>query len=175
MNGPDHLRHVIARQKIDATLIDGIGDTPTVSHAAIALGVPVDDIIKTLLFEIDLPTGDASLHKRIRFVAVLAAGERRVDKQALAAYFGVGKKRVNMAGAGAVVRLLGYAPGGVAPIGHAEPVKLLIDAELANRAPDDIVYPGGGDHATMMRISIAELLRVTQAEVLALSQRVARE
>ena len=58
---PDDLRRFIADQAIAATLIDGLGDTPTVPAAAAALGVDPDQIIKTLLFLIERRTAVGEL------------------------------------------------------------------------------------------------------------------
>ena len=88
VHGPQDLQAYIDQQDIEAALIAGLGETPTVPAAAVALGVESDQIIKTLLFLIDQP-GEAR-----RPVVVISHGEKRVDKGPLAAHWGVGKKRV---------------------------------------------------------------------------------
>lgn len=166
---PDDLRRFVATHAIVATLIDGIGATPTVPAAAAALGVEPDQIIKTLLFLVERRT--AAGERRDDAVVVISNGQQRVDKALLAAHFGVGKKKVNLAPAGVVLDLLGYPAGGVPPYGHRTRLPVLVDASiLALRVQHEgIIYGGGGDEHTMMRLTVDELLRVTQGAVLAVS------
>ena len=113
---PADLQSFLTASQIAATLIADLGDTPTVPAAAAALGVATDQIIKTLLFLIEAP---GELDTPPRPVVVISHGEKRVDKGLLAAYWGVGKKRVNLAPAEVVLSLLGYPAGGVPPFGHS--------------------------------------------------------
>jgi prolyl-tRNA editing enzyme YbaK/EbsC (Cys-tRNA(Pro) deacylase) len=128
-----------------------------VPAAAAALGVESDQIVKTLLFLVE-QQGEAR-----RPVVVISFGERRVDKGLLAERWGVGKKRVNLAPADVVLDLLGYAAGGVPPFGHRTALPVVVDAGVLNlRARNGgVIYAGGGDDRTMMRLTVDELLRVT--------------
>lgn len=163
---PADLEHFIIEQAIDAELIRDIGHTPTVPAAAAVLGVEPDQIIKTLLFLVEQPDA-ASLMP----VVVISNGERRVDKRKLAGRFGVGKKRVSLAGAETVLETLGYPAGGVPPFGHATDVPVLVDAGIAGLEAryEGVIFGGGGDDRTMMRLTVAELLRVTGAELVEVS------
>lgn len=49
--------------------------------------------------------------------------------------------------------------GGVPPFGHVQPTPILLARSLL---AFEIVYGGGGDDHTMMKLRAAELLRVTQ-------------
>ncbi len=132
-----------------AELIPMAVDTPTVPAAAAALGVAAGQIIKSLLFEVQ---GAAWL--------VIASGDDLVDRRALAAHFGVGKKQIKLAEAATVLRVLGYPVGGVPPFGHISRVPVLLDRAVARW---DVVYGGGGDDRTMLRLTPAELQAVTGA------------
>ena len=160
--GPEQLGAFLAEQRIDAALIDGLGDTPTVPAAAAALGVETDQIVKTLLFLVERPNGSGR-----EPAVVISHGERRVDKGVLAEYWGVGKKRVSLAPADVVLALLGYPAGGVPPFGHRTRLPVLIDANILNLREryGGVIYAGGGDDCTMMRLTVDELLRVTGGEV----------
>jgi prolyl-tRNA editing enzyme YbaK/EbsC (Cys-tRNA(Pro) deacylase) len=83
----------------------------------------------------------------------------------------VSRKKVRMAAADVVLEVTGYPAGGVPPFGHRTAVPALLDAAvLAGRADDAAtVYGGGGDEETMLEITLAELLRVVQPEVLSVS------
>ena len=60
-----------------------------------------------------------------------------------------------------VLRLTGYPAGGVPPFGHATAVPALLDAAVQRW---EVIYGGGGDDHTLLRIAPAELARVTGAE-----------
>lgn len=163
---PADLRQFIAQNAIDAHLIDALADTPTVPAAAAALGVESDQIIKTLLFAIELPDPQAP-----QPVVVICNGERRVDKKLLADHFGVSKKRITLAPAAVVLDLLGYPAGGVPPFGHRTRQPVLLDAAIGDVQArfDGVVYGGGGDDRTMMKLTVDELVRITNPVVVALS------
>ncbi|BAL98858.1 MULTISPECIES: aminoacyl-tRNA deacylase [Caldilinea] len=163
---PDDLQQFLTKHNICAELLRDIGHTPTVPAAAHALGVEPEQIIKTLLFLVEHP-GQAEPTP----VVVISHGERRVDKSKLAERFGVGKKRVTLAPAQTVAALLGYPAGGVPPFGHATTLPVIVDASIQGTVErhGGVIFGGGGDDRTMMRLTVAELLRVTNAEVLAVS------
>jgi len=67
--------------------------------------------------------------------------------------------------------LLGYPAGGVPPFGHRSRLPVLVDqavVDLRERYADRI-FGGGGDDHTMLELSVSELLRIHQPEVLELS------
>jgi prolyl-tRNA editing enzyme YbaK/EbsC (Cys-tRNA(Pro) deacylase) len=66
---------------------------------------------------------------------------------------------------------LGYAAGGVPPFGHRTALPVLIDAGILNLRTryGGIIYGGGGDDRTMMKLTVDELLRVTGGEVIGLN------
>ena len=161
---PSDLAHFIASESIAARLIADIGETPTVPAAAVALGVRSEQIVKTLLFLVETPDAPAGLP-----VVVISNGESWVEKLPLAERFGVGKKRVKLAAPEVVLALLGYPAGGVPPFGHSTRLPVFLDETITTFGEDGLVYGGGGDHHTMMELTVGELLRVTQPEVLALS------
>jgi Cys-tRNA(Pro) deacylase len=147
---PDDLARTIAETGITAELVPMDVETPTVPAAASALGVAPAQIIKSLLFLVhDNP------------VLVIACGDAPVDRGALALRFSVGKKQIKLADADTVVRITGYAVGGVPPVGQTTPTPTLLDRRVADW---DFIYGGGGDDRTLLRITPGELARATQAE-----------
>jgi prolyl-tRNA editing enzyme YbaK/EbsC (Cys-tRNA(Pro) deacylase) len=167
---PDDLRRFLAAEAIAAELVDGLGDTPTVPAAAAALGVDPDQIIKTLLFLVERRTAAGEAFDDP--VVVISNGQQRVDKGLLAAHFGVGKKKVSLAPAAVVLDLLGYPAGGVPPFGHRTVLPVRVDASILTLRERfaGVIYGGGGDDRTMMRLTVDELLRVTQGQIVALSE-----
>lgn len=151
---PADLAQFIAEQAIDAQITHMEMDTPTVPAAAAALGVQPAQIIKTLLFMV-----------KEEPVLMIACGDATVDRRQLADRFGVGKKQVKLADAQTVLRLLGYPVGGVPPFGHITAAPVLLDEKMRLW---DVVYGGGGDHRTLLRVTPAELAQVTGGEWLSL-------
>jgi prolyl-tRNA editing enzyme YbaK/EbsC (Cys-tRNA(Pro) deacylase) len=165
---PADLQAYITNHQIQARLIPDMGHTPTVPAAAAALGVDPDQIVKTLLFllEVDRSAGAAPMP-----LLVLSHGERRVEKRSLAERFAISSKRVKLAPAEVVLDLLGYAAGGVPPFGHRTAVPAIIDASILSLDAREggRIYAGGGDDYTMLELTVAELLRCLPAEVLPVS------
>jgi prolyl-tRNA editing enzyme YbaK/EbsC (Cys-tRNA(Pro) deacylase) len=170
---PDDLQAYIEAHGIVARLVRHLGDTSTVPLAAAALGVETERIIKSLLLLVKLPgCGDSprggAEYLSPQPVLVISNGERRVDYRAIGARFGVSRKKVEFAPADVVLTLFGYPAGGVPPFGHRTTVPVILDAAvLALRGGDTAtVYGGGGDDSTMLEITVGELRRVVQPEIL---------
>jgi prolyl-tRNA editing enzyme YbaK/EbsC (Cys-tRNA(Pro) deacylase) len=144
------LARFIAQNGIAAALLTPLTGTPTVTAAAMALGVNERQIIKSLVF---LVREDPLL--------VIASGTGLIDRRVLAERFGTGKKQVRLADAATVLRLTGYPVGGVPPFGHLIAVPVLLDKSIGKW---DVVYGGGGDERTLLRISPAELASATKGE-----------
>lgn len=117
----------------------------TAAAAADELGVPVGAIANSLVF---VAAGQPLL--------VLTSGAHRVDEPAVAALLGVGS--VSRAPAELVREVTGQPIGGVAPVGHPEPIGTLVDVELA-RHPQ--VWAAAGHPATVFPTTYEELLRLT--------------
>jgi len=164
---PEDLQAYIVAEGIDARLLRDLGDTGTVPLAAAALGVDVERIIKSLLFMVRLP--DQSVPPQP--VLVVIGGPHQVDYRAIGARFGVSRKKVRLASAEEVLSVLGYPAGGVPPFGHRTRVLAIVDGALLaeHQGSDAAIYGGGGDDSTMLEITLAELLRVLQPEVLSVS------
>lgn len=162
---PNDLQHFITKHGVAARLHHDVGDTPTVPTAAAVLGVQPEQIIKTLVFSVDRS------NQPLQPIVVISHGEKRVDRGKLAERYGVAKGRINLAAAEVVLELIGYPVGGVPPFGHRTKLPILVDQSVlaVEERWDGLIFGGGGDHRTMMELHVGELLRVTQAEILAVS------
>lgn len=145
------LQHFIDSHKIDATIIPLDGHTSTVADAARELGVETEQIIKSLIFMV---TGEPLL--------VINNGTARVDRKKLAKILGVGRKKVKFANADQALSVSGYIVGSMPPFGHIQKMRTLVDNAVTLL---DQVYGGGGNIDAMMRLTTTELLRVTEAEI----------
>ncbi|RSH77518.1 uncharacterized protein EHS24_003071 [Apiotrichum porosum] len=135
------------------TLVRILPDTaPTAATAAAQLGCPVSAIANSLIFEVG---GEALL--------VLTSGGHRVDTKALASRLGLASaKAIKRAKPEFVKTKTGQAIGGVAPVGHLERVRTLVDEELASY-PE--IWAAAGHHQAVFPIDFETLVRVTQGEV----------
>lgn len=126
--------------------------TPTVETAAQAVGTGPDQIVKSIIF---LVAGKPLL--------AIACGQAFIDRRAIAAIFGVGRKQVKLASAEEVLSLTGYPVGGMPPFGHRYPLHTLIDRRVLEVG--EFVYAGGGDDYSLLQINPVIIQSVTQAQV----------
>jgi len=147
---PTLVEQAVAAGEIAGEIIRPGAPTPTVEAAAAALGVRPTSILKSLLFV--TPDGAGIL--------AIACGPAKIDRARLAAAAGV--ERVKLAPMNEVERHTGYPVGGASPVCHATPLTVIIDRRVVAQ---DIVYGGGGTVDSMLKITPAEIMRVTGASV----------
>ena len=127
----------------------------TAQLAADALGVPVTDVVKSLLFLVDT-----------RPVLALVPGDATVDTGVLARELGA--QNVVLARSREVREATGFKPGAVPPVGLATALPVIADPEVF--APD-VVFCGGGTTTTMLRIASADLDELLRPRRLAIGRR----
>ncbi|WGM22626.1 YbaK/EbsC family protein [Paenarthrobacter sp. OM7] len=125
-------------------------EVPTAAAAASVLGCEVAAITNSLIFELD---GSPLL--------ILASGAARVDTALVADQLGSGK--IRRATPDFVLEHTGQQVGGVAPVGHPEKLRTILDTSLQEHP---LLWAGAGDHKSMFSISYEELARITAAEPL---------
>jgi prolyl-tRNA editing enzyme YbaK/EbsC (Cys-tRNA(Pro) deacylase) len=118
---------------------------PTAAIAAAQLGCQVGAIANSLLFNAD---GDPLL--------IMTSGAHRVDTGKVAAQLGISALR--RADPEFVLASTGQRIGGVAPVGHPQPIRTLVDTWLENF---DVVWAAGGHVHTVFPTSFTELVRIT--------------
>lgn len=131
---------------IDTQVVEFEQPTRTSAEAAAAIGCSVAEIAKSIVFR-GKTSGQA--------VVVVASGDNRVCEAKVAAAVGEALARAD---ADFVRAATGYAIGGVAPIGHAQPVKLLLDEDLQRF---DIVWAAAGTPFSVFALSPEQLRRLT--------------
>lgn len=120
----------------------------TAAQAAEQLGVEVAQIANSLLFDAD---GTALL--------VMASGGHRVDTTKVASL--VGATRVRRADPEFVRTHTGFAIGGVAPVGHPQPIRALVDRDLAAH---DVLWAAAGHPHAVFPTTYTELVTLTAGE-----------
>ena len=122
---------------------------PRKAHTAVLaaeqLGVDVGAIANSLIFD----AGGSP-------VLVMTSGGHRVDTDKVAKLLGISALR--RADPEFVRTHTGQAIGGVAPVGHPEPIGTLVDIELARY---DEVWAAAGHPSTVFPTTYAELLLIT--------------
>jgi prolyl-tRNA editing enzyme YbaK/EbsC (Cys-tRNA(Pro) deacylase) len=129
--------------------------TPTVEMAAQAVSALPQQIIKSLLFLVnDQP------------VLAITCGTATIDRRAIAALYGVGRKKVRLASPDEVLSIAGYPVGAMPPFAHLQLIPTLVDRSVLQQP---FVYGGGGGECALLRLTPDELLRLTGAQVLDLT------
>ena len=144
------LADFIIEQDLPAEIVAPGVHMPTVAAAASAMGVPPEQVFKSILFQ-----SPAS-----RCVLVVACGNARVDLrrvQDLTGIFGL-----KLAKPDVVFAKTGYPAGGTPPVGHRERIPVIVDARVAAQAWG---YAGGGRAELLVKIQSADIIRLTGATV----------
>jgi prolyl-tRNA editing enzyme YbaK/EbsC (Cys-tRNA(Pro) deacylase) len=124
--------------------------TRSAAEAAAAIGCTVGQIAKSLVFRTTISD---------RPVLVITCGTNRVMESIIAAHLGETIERAN---ADFVRNRTGFAIGGVPPIGHSEPVAVIIDEDL--RSFDEIWAAAGTPNA-VFRLNFDDLVQLTGGTV----------
>ncbi len=126
--------------------------TPTVETAARALSVSPEQIVKSILFLVNEQP-----------VLVITCGTAHVDQRAIAARYGLGRKRVKLASPEEVLAISGYEVGAMPPFGHRLPLPTLLERRVLD-LPE--VFAGGGAENALVRLNPQDIVRVAAAEVI---------
>lgn len=138
---------LLAAQGLHSQVRTLTDSTRTAAEAAAALGCEVGAIASSLVF---LADGEPIL--------VLTSGSHRVDTDLLAGQ--IGADAVTRADAATVRRATGQPIGGVAPLGHAAPLRAYIDVELKKHGE---LWAAAGTPHSVFEISYDDLRRVANA------------
>jgi len=127
----------------------------TSAEAAAGLGCSVSEIAKTIVFRCLLD--DTA-------VVVIASGTNRIDEDKVAALVGA----LGKANAAFVRAHTGYAIGGVCPVGHVHPTRILVDRDLLDC---DRIWAAAGHPHAVFPLSPSELLAMTGAQAVDIALR----
>ncbi|HUX66883.1 MAG TPA: YbaK/EbsC family protein [Terriglobales bacterium] len=148
-SGSERVQAAIARLGFEHRVVVLAETARTAQDAAQALGCAVAQIAKSLVFR----GADSG-----RPVLVIASGVNRVNQAAVAALVG---EPIEKADADFVRAQTGFAIGGVPPLGHATPLRTLLDLDLQQH--EELWAAAGTPHA-VFRLAPAELQAMTAGE-----------
>jgi Cys-tRNA(Pro) deacylase len=149
---PVDLQSFMDQNNIPGEIVTLDTPTPTVETAASAVGTNPHNIVKSVLFSFNN-----------EHVLAITRGLGFIDRRAIAARYGIGRKRVKLSPPEVVLAVTGYPIGTVPPFGHKKQVNTLIDHRVLEVTE---VYAGGGDHNALVRLNPEDILRITKAEIL---------
>ena len=129
--------------------------TRTAQAAADALECTVGQIAKSLVF-VDQATGDPIL--------VIASGSNRVDVKKIEEATGLVLEKADGKW---VKKIVGFAIGGVPPVGHLQPLRTFLDPDLRQY---DVIWAAAGTPHAVFALTPAELERVTNGTVVPLAE-----
>lgn len=157
----DEPAHPSVQRVLDAALRKGVSlevtrfaeSTHTAAEAASAVGAELGQIVKSIVFVV--PSGDDA-----EPLLCLVSGPNRVDLARLAAV--AGESDVRRATAREAHDLTGFSIGGIPPIGHSRPVRVIMDPDLG-RYP--VVWAAAGLPTAVFPVPPATLRVLANATV----------
>ena len=159
---PEPTDHPAIQRVLDAASRKGVSlevrvfdeSTHTAAEAAAAVGAEIGQIVKSLVFV--NPGEDGALEP----ILCLVSGPNRVDLARLAAV--TGARDVRRATAREANELSGFTIGGIPPIGHARPMRVIMDPDLG-RFP--IVWAAAGTATAVFPVPPGTLRSISNATV----------
>ncbi len=140
----DRVRQALLGYGHEDTIVEFPEGTRSASDAANAVGCTVGQIVKSMIFR----GGD-------RPVLVLVSGANQVDEGKVSQILGTMIERAD----GRWVReVTGFAIGGVAPIGHISPPRILIDEDLVSKS---VIWAAAGSPMKVYSTSPSQLIEMT--------------
>ncbi|MBT8357578.1 MAG: YbaK/EbsC family protein [Desulfobacterales bacterium] len=125
------------------------GSTRTAQEAADSIGCTVSQIAKSLVFR---------EKKANRPILVIASGSNRVDMKKIQKSTGL---KLGKADGKFVKDRVGYAIGGVPPVGHNEPLETLLDEDLKKY---ETIWAAAGTPFAVFQLKPADLEFLTKGK-----------
>jgi Cys-tRNA(Pro) deacylase len=131
------------------------GPTMTAEDAATQLHVPLEAIMKSILFTDEKQTP----------VLAILTGDKRADRNKLASV--VGSSKVRVATPEATKEFTGFEVGVLPPVAHKNRITTVIDQKVMSF---NKVFGGSGTKEALMEIDPHDVARVTDAKVADISE-----
>ncbi|MDD2310873.1 MAG: YbaK/EbsC family protein [Desulfuromonadaceae bacterium] len=131
------------------------GSTRTAQEAADSIGCEIAQIAKSLVFK----EKDTNLP-----ILVIASGSNRVDVAKIEKETGL---KLGKADGNYVKERVGYAIGGIPPVGHNEPLETILDEDLRKYA---VIWAAAGTPFAVFQLKPADLEPLTSGRWLQLAE-----
>lgn len=143
----------LAAAGVEPRIQELASSTRTAEEAAASVGTSVPRIVKSLVFLArDTP------------IVALVSGANRLDVARLSEALG---RPIERADAATVRAATGFSIGGVAPLGFARPLEVVVDRDLLQH---DVVWAAAGTPNAVFPVEPATLVRITGGRVLDLKE-----
>lgn len=140
------VKKALDKSGVDYEIREFPNDFKSSEDAAVLIGIKMDHIAKTLVYQ--LPIG---------ICVLILAGNARIDSEKYKKKFKVPLHRVDEED---LMDFTGFVPGAVSPIGIAyKRAKVYMDESL-RPCMDEFVYPSGGTLNSAIGIKVADLFKV---------------
>ena len=150
---PAHVQTALDAHNLGLSVKHYDDHTTTSGDAARVIGCELGQIAKSLCLMVG---GNP--------VLVVASGDRRIAEAKLAKHFGIGRKKIKMTSSEQCVRVFGYAPGGVPPVGHrTKGIQIVLDGTLSRW---DRLFAAAGTPHDNFEVTFEELRTITGGTVL---------
>ena len=126
----------------------------TSQDAANSLKTEVGSIIKSLF-----------LRTKSSFLLCLIAGDKRCSLNKVKKL--LNEKDVSMASADQVKEMTGFTIGGVSPVGHLNPIKIIIDQSLSRF---ENIFGAAGHPNCVFKINFHDIQKITNGQVMDISE-----
>ena len=154
MKGPERVQAALAALGLAPEVVELPHSTRTAVQAAEAVGCQVGQIAKSLVFRGE---DDGSP------LLVIASGSNRVDESKVGGRFG---QKLRLAAPDFVRSSSGFAIGGVPPIGHTQPMRIMFDEDLLQYGQ---IWAAAGSPFAVFPIAPDKLAEATGAEIVAVA------
>jgi prolyl-tRNA editing enzyme YbaK/EbsC (Cys-tRNA(Pro) deacylase) len=149
MKSVERVTQFLREHNLNNEIVEFPEGTHTAQAAADAVGCVVGQIAKSLIFMTD----------QREPLLVITSGSNRVDTAKVERLI---NKKVEKATADFVYEQTGFAIGGVAPVGHLQPVIIFIDEDLLHY---DLIWAAAGSPRHVFTISPQVLVEITGGKV----------
>ena len=150
MDKVEEVKKFVEENNIDAEIIGHEKSGLTSENAAEAVGVSIENIVKTLLF----------VGKKKNVAVVTCMGKDRVDSKKLSEVSGLKKPR--MARPEEMKKILGTEPGGTPPICLPENVSVFIDERVLEK---EFVIGSAGSEFSGLKINPRDIVKFANAKI----------
>lgn len=145
------VQEALASFGLSCQVVEMPQSTRTAEDAAQAVGCQVGQIAKSLIFK-----GEETLQP----ILVVTSGVNRVNEKTLVEFI---SEPIAKADADFVREKTGFAIGGVPPLGHSEPLKIFIDADLLQY---EEIWAAAGTPRAVFKLTPQDLQRITAGRVI---------
>lgn len=145
------VREALAEKGVEPRIVELEKTARSAKEAADALGVRVEQIVKSLVFRAS---------ETERPVLVAASGPNRVDEKRIA---GLLSEPIEKADAGFVREKTGFTIGGVPPVAHTEEPVVFVDEALLR---EEEVWAAAGHTHAVFPLAPEDLVRITGGRII---------